>query len=86
MRVKNSWPAALFTVMATAVTWPTIRFLNSAIPLGSESVPTVPLFNLWTMSWNVNRLLHGYQGYWNASIFYPVSGTFAFSDPQLRNR
>lgn len=82
MRIKDSWPVALFAVMATAVTWPAIRFLNSAIPLGSESAPTVPLFNLWTMSWNVNRLLHGYQGYWNAPIFYPASGTFAFSDPQ----
>ncbi|HFQ93241.1 MAG TPA: hypothetical protein ENK32_04485 [Anaerolineae bacterium] len=82
MRRKNIWAMGLYAVMAAAVTWPTIRHLTTAIPLGSETVPTVPLFNLWTLSWNVNRLLHGYQGYWDAPIFYPASGAFAFSDPQ----
>ncbi len=52
------------------------------IPLGSEPSATVPLFNLWTLGWNVRVLRGGYQGYWNAPIFYPVTGAFAFSDPQ----
>lgn len=42
----------------------------------------MPSFNLWTLGWNVNRLLHGYQGYWNAPIFYPVPGSLAFSEPK----
>jgi hypothetical protein len=50
--------------------------------LGSERSPTVPLFNLWTLGWNVNRLQHGYQEYWNSPLFYPVRETFAFSEPQ----
>ncbi|HID53984.1 MAG TPA: hypothetical protein EYP41_18350 [Anaerolineae bacterium] len=82
MRHKNIWAGGLYALTATAVTWPAIRHLATTIPQGSESVPTVPLFNLWTLSWNVNRLLHGYQGYWDAPIFYPASGAFAFSDPQ----
>lgn len=82
MRRKNIWAMGLYAMVAAAVTWPAARHLTDAIPRGSESVATVPLFNLWTLSWNVNRLLHGYQGYWDAPIFYPASGTFAFSDPQ----
>jgi hypothetical protein len=43
---------------------------------------TVPLFNLWTLRWNADRLLHGYSGYWDAPIFYPTRGAFALSEPQ----
>ena len=82
MGIKKSWSVGVYAVTASLVTWPLLRYFNSTIPLGSETTPTVPLFNLWTISWNVDRLLHGYQGYWNAPIFYPTSGTFAFSDPQ----
>ncbi len=82
MRHKNIWIGGVYGAVATAVTWPTVRHLAASIPLGSESTPTVPLFNLWTLGWNVDRLLHGYQGYWNAPIFYPAPGAFAFSEPQ----
>lgn len=52
------------------------------LPLGTESVATVPLFNLWTLRWNASQLLVGYHDYWNAPIFYPEQGTFALSEPQ----
>ncbi|KAA3644110.1 MAG: hypothetical protein DWQ07_18545 [Chloroflexi bacterium] len=35
------------------------------------------------MGWNANQLTSGYRGYWNAPIFYPLQGSFAFADPQL---
>jgi len=82
MRAKYAWAFALYAVMAMVITWPTVSHLTEAIPLGSESAPTVPLFNLWTLGWNVERFLDGYRGYWDAPIFYPSTGTFAFSDPQ----
>ncbi|TMB46921.1 MAG: hypothetical protein E6J60_16060 [Deltaproteobacteria bacterium] len=44
-------------------------------------MPTVPRFNLWTLWWNSDRLLHGYRGYWQAPIFYPAPHSFAFSEP-----
>ncbi len=50
--------------------------------MGTETVATVPLFNLWTLWWNADRLGALYQGYWDAPIFYPLEGVFAFSEPQ----
>ncbi|MCA8995339.1 MAG: hypothetical protein KDA80_00065 [Planctomycetaceae bacterium] len=55
---------------------------GQVIPKGREPVDTVPLFNLWTVGWNSDRLAHGLFGYWHAPIFSPRLGTFAFSEPQ----
>jgi hypothetical protein len=56
--------------------------LQRAISQGTEEVSTVPEFNLWTIEWNVSRLEQGGRDYWQAPIFYPQPGTFAFSEPQ----
>lgn len=72
----------VYLVGAILLSWPLIGRATEAIPLGSEAAPTVPYFNTWTVGWNVNRLAHGYQGYWDAPIFHPVPATFAFSEPQ----
>ncbi|MEZ5942807.1 MAG: hypothetical protein R3C18_15545 [Planctomycetaceae bacterium] len=56
--------------------------LGSHISQGTEGVATVPLFNLWTIEWNVDRLEHGLADYWHAPIFAPQRGAFAFSEPQ----
>lgn len=73
---------ALFLSLAVFITWPLARHLTSRIPLGTERVATVPLFNLWTLWWNEDRLQHLYQGYWNAPIFHPSQGVFALSESQ----
>lgn len=73
---------ALYGLGAVIFTWPLALHITTDLPLGSESSPTVPLFNLWTLGWNTDRLLHGYRAYWQAPIFFPVHGAFAFSDPQ----
>ena len=49
--------------------------------MGTETSATVPLFNLWTIGWNVDRLRHSGAEYWNAPIFHPTPDTFAFSEP-----
>ncbi len=72
----------IFIGMALALTWPLAWHLGTHLPLGTESVATVPLFNLWTLTWNAGQLAAGYPGYWDAPIFYPETGTFALSDPQ----
>lgn len=69
---------ALVAVVCTApLAWHLDR-----LPLGDEPVATVPRFNLWTLSWTADRLPHLLAGWWDAPIFWPVRGTFAFSEPQ----
>ena len=79
---KRVLPVALYCVIAPAITWPLPTRLSSHLPLGSEPAPTVPYFNLWTLGWNADRLSHSLKNYWDAPIFHPVRGSFAFSDPQ----
>ncbi|MEM9558412.1 MAG: hypothetical protein AAGC60_29440 [Acidobacteriota bacterium] len=74
--------ALLFAVVAVAVTWPLASDLDAGIPLGTETVATVPLFNLWTLAWNVESIGRGYSGYWQAPIFHPSPDAFALSEPQ----
>ena len=72
----------LFAAAAVALTWPLAADLDAGVSLGTETVATVPLFNLWTLAWNVESLGRGLDGYWQAPIFYPAADTFAFSEPQ----
>jgi hypothetical protein len=70
-----------FALVAAVATWPLVRHLDTHLPLGTESAATVPLFTAWTVWWNADRAAHGYRDYWDAPIFAPTSGTFAFSEP-----
>ena len=72
---------AVFAMLAVGSTWPLARHLDTHLPQGMESVATVPLFTAWTVWWNADRALHGYRGYWDAPIFAPTPGAFAFSEP-----
>ncbi|MEM7052632.1 MAG: hypothetical protein AAF604_23415 [Acidobacteriota bacterium] len=71
----------LFASGAVALTWPLGVSLGDGISLGTENVATVPLFNLWTLAWNVESLGRGFDGYWQAPIFHPSADAFAFSEP-----
>jgi hypothetical protein len=84
LRALPKWPlrSALYAVLACGVTWPLLLRLNTHIPIGTEASATVPLFNVWTLLWNTDRLAHLYANYWNAPIFYPTPGAFALSEPQ----
>lgn len=74
--------AAIYLLAAILLTYPTIFHLTTQIPLGSETSSAVPFLNVWTQGWNGMALRGGLQGYWDAPIFYPISGSFAFADPQ----
>jgi hypothetical protein len=71
-----------YAAVAVWATWPLARSISGALPLGTEPVATVPLFNLWTIWWNADRAAHLFRDYWNAPIFHPTEATFAFSEPQ----
>ena len=55
---------------------------SDSLRLRSTAQATVPLFNAWTIGWNVDRLAHGFAGYWDAPVFFPARSAFAFSEPQ----
>ena len=76
-------PAAVCLLAAVAATWPLLPSIARALPLGTEHEATVPLFNLWTLWWDADRVPHGFLGLWNAPIFHPLEGTFTFSAPML---
>ena len=76
-------PFALCLLAAIVATWPLLPALASALPLGTEHEATVPLFNLWSLWWDADRVPHGFLGLWNAPIFHPLEGTFTFSEPML---
>lgn len=82
---RLAWPAGLlllYVALAVASTWPVARYPRSLAPGGATGVATVPLFNAWTIWWNADRCAQGFSDYWNAPIFWPHHGTFAFSEPQ----
>jgi len=72
----------LFLLSASLLTFPLILHITDSVPLGTEQSASVPFLNIWTIGWNVRELSRWYSGYWDAPIFYPVPGSFAFSDPQ----
>ncbi len=72
----------LYVLLALWTTWPLVLSPTSRLPIGTEPARTVPLFNAWTIWWNADRMLHGWNGYWDAPIFHPAENSFAFSEPQ----
>jgi hypothetical protein len=76
-------PLVVCLLAAIAATWPLLPSIASALPLGTEHEATVPLFNLWTLWWDADRVPHGFDGLWKAPIFHPLEGTFTFSEPML---
>jgi hypothetical protein len=67
--------------LAVVSTWPLMERPATCLPLGTESVATVPLLTTWTVWWNADRARHAYLGYWDAPIFAPAQDALAFSEP-----
>src|SRR5438309_4893634 len=80
--VRATLVPAVCLATALVQTAPLGLHLTTCIPFGNYPAPTVTRFNLWTLWWNSDRLLHGYRGYWQAPIFHPARHSFAYSEPQ----
>ncbi|MBI2930679.1 MAG: hypothetical protein HYY16_03430 [Planctomycetes bacterium] len=86
MNADASWKkelrkaTALYAGAALIFTWPLVWHIASSIPSGSEP-STVALFNLYVLEHTGHALSHG-QPYWDAGIFWPHSGTLAWSETQ----
>ncbi|SRR5258708_17674093 len=66
---RGAWRGAVIgACLATALacTWPLALHLTSSVPLGTETAPTVPVFDVWTLWWSADRLMLGYADLWNA--------------------
>jgi len=65
-----------FAALAVAGTWPLAAQATTALPgdLGD------PLFSAWVLGWDAARLGRGLDGFWDAPIFFPSSGTLALSE------
>jgi hypothetical protein len=72
--------AAVLVLAAVVFTWPLAINLSRAIPAGGGP-PTVALFGLFSMEWTGQALGEG-RSYWDAPIFHPHRGTFAWSETQ----
>ncbi|MCP4175997.1 MAG: hypothetical protein GY758_35090 [Fuerstiella sp.] len=81
-RCRRPLPIIAIAVVAVWTVLPVLRFAGTSLPIRSNLLTTVPVFNAWTIWWNADRFLHGFSGYWDAPIFFPADNAFAFSEPQ----
>ncbi|HVT10057.1 MAG TPA: hypothetical protein VHO67_21500 [Polyangia bacterium] len=83
---NRAWAAAVAgacLLAAVAATWPLVLHVTRAVPLGTETAATIPLFDIWTLWWSANGPAHAYAGFWDAPIFHPTGGAFALSEPMV---
>ena len=75
--------AAAYAALTVVLTWPLARSVATDVAndLGD------PLLNAWILAWSGERLgqalggdLDGLRNYWDANIFYPETGTLAYSE------
>jgi hypothetical protein len=78
--------SVVMIAMAVATTWPLVLRMDRSIPQGAETSPTVPVFNLWTVGWNVDRVWSGWRSFWNAPHFHPTEQTLALSEPLIASQ
>jgi hypothetical protein len=78
----SGFAVSWYCLLALWTTGPLAYNPTRMLAAGPEYLETVPLFNVWTIWWNADRALHGFEGYWNAPIFHPERDAFAFSEPQ----
>ncbi len=72
--------------MSVTTTWPLVTRLDRSIPQGGESSTTVPVFNLWTVGWNLDRVWSGWENFWDAPHFHPTAKSLALSEPLIASQ
>lgn len=68
----------LFCALSAAVTWPQALHLSSQVVDHPD-----PYFSVWRLGWVAHALATSPGHLFDANIFYPEPGTFAFSDAGL---
>jgi len=75
VRDFNVRAAALFLLLAVAMTWPLARNLPTAV-----SYPGDPFINTWILDWDWHATLHQPLHLFEANAFYPAHDSLAFSE------
>jgi hypothetical protein len=80
------WPLLAYLTAAVVATWPLV--LHPRALLGASSGAGDPYLNLWILGWGMQAILSNpgsvFTGaVFNANIFYPATGTLAYSDHLL---
>ncbi|MGE3509503.1 MAG: discoidin domain-containing protein [Vicinamibacterales bacterium] len=70
--------AVTYLLLATAVTWPLARALNTHVPHD----PGDPVLSTTLLWWNAHALPLT-ERWWDGLWFFPAGGSMAFSDPRL---
>jgi hypothetical protein len=78
--IARTWVgfAALYSILTVAYAWPLLGVFSTALPNDTGD----PGLNAWIMWWNAQAVPLT-ERWWNAPIFHPVSGAFAFSETLL---
>ena len=73
-------PAVLlgFAILTIAMTWPLLSPTAGVIPSSDDA-----FFSVWRLAWVAHQLPRDPAHLFDANIFYPATGTLAFSDAML---
>ncbi len=69
------WVLGLFLVFTIGMTWPLARHMTDTLVSWGD-----PVFQAWTMAWNVHAWSTNPLDVFNANILYPYRNTLAYSD------
>jgi hypothetical protein len=69
---------AFSTALAAFVTWPQALHMSTALFSHHD-----PYFSIWRLAWIAHALITAPRQLFDANIFYPASGTLAYSDATL---
>ncbi len=65
----------IFAVLASIMTWPLVLDLPRRLVSWGD-----PVFQAWTLAWDIHALLTDPRHIFDANIFYPYRNTLAYSD------
>jgi hypothetical protein len=76
--VKVRWVVLLYSGLTLLYVWPLLFAFGSRLPADTGD----PGLNTWILWWNAHAVPLS-ERWWNAPIFHPVPGAFAFSETLL---
>jgi hypothetical protein len=71
--------AVFFAAIAVATTYPLIAHLTSALPAGLGD----PALVTFLLTWDADRMAHGFRDFWEAPYLFPHPHTLAYSEHML---
>ena len=72
---SHLWVLGLFLLFTLAMTWPLARHMTDTLVSWGD-----PVFQAWTMAWNVHAWTSNPLDVFNANVLYPYRNTLAYSD------